>query len=43
MMEGRAYHTASLYKNKIYIYGGYDLNRGPMNDFIAVNISKEDK
>lgn len=35
----RSYHTSAIYKDYLYIYGGYDVNTGILNDFWRLNVN----
>lgn len=36
--ERRGYHTSFMYQGKLYIYGGYDINEGLLNNLWCLNI-----
>ena len=38
----RSYHTSVTYQNKLYIFGGYEINKGIMNDFYELELDSKD-
>jgi len=34
----RSYHSSVFYKQAMYVYGGYELNQGILQDFVSVNL-----
>lgn len=33
MINPRSYHSSTLLNNKLYIYGGYEIHNGILDDF----------
>jgi hypothetical protein len=38
--ERRGYHASFLYKDKMYIHGGYDIKEGAITSLWSLNIEK---
>ena len=36
--ERRGYHTSFMHQGKLYIYGGYDINEGLLNNLWCLNL-----
>lgn len=41
-MNPRSYHSAVIYKNTLYVYGGYEYNYGIMNDFYSIDLDTKE-
>lgn len=37
----RSYHSSIIYNSNLYVYGGYDANKGIMSELYTINLSKE--
>lgn len=40
-LHPRSYHTMCIYERKLYTYGGYDVDRGIMEDFWSLNLTPQ--
>ena len=38
--ERRSYHTSITFKNKIYVYGGYDIKEGDMKSMFCLDLNE---
>ena len=38
--ERRSYHVSFIYKEKLYIHGGYDIKDGSINSLWSLDIDK---
>lgn len=37
----RSYHSSVIHNSNLYVYGGYDANKGIMSELYTINLSKE--
>lgn len=42
VINPRSYHSAIVFKNSLYIYGGYEYNHGIMNDFYCIELDSKE-
>lgn len=38
----RSYHSAVIYNSSLYIFGGYEINKGIMNDFHSLDLESKE-
>lgn len=40
-IPSRSNHVAAFFNNRLYIHGGYDADKGVMNDFSFIDVSDD--
>lgn len=38
----RSYHSAVIYNDNLFVYGGYEINKGIMNDFYGLDLENKE-
>lgn len=41
-IQQRSYHSSVIYNSSLYIYGGYEINKGIMNDFFSLDLESKE-
>lgn len=41
-IQHRSYHSCVVYNSNLYLYGGYEINKGIMNDFFCLDLESKE-